>query len=86
MPKVGKVQGISFEIRYPMREHPPPHVHAQHAEFDAKISIRDAEITEGRLPSKVASTAKRWVADHQDELLEIWDRAQRHETWTQIRD
>ena len=67
MPPVAVVEGLAIQF-YP-KEHPPPHFHAEFAEFMAQIRIEPVEILQGPLlPNKVGSVLS-WVAEHRDALM-----------------
>jgi len=51
-----------------MREHFPPHFHAEYDEFEAQISINDLRILKGKLPPKALGMVMEWAALHQDEF------------------
>ena len=77
MPKVSEFFGISIYLYY--RDHPPPHFHARYGSEEALISIRDLSVLEGRLSPRAMGLVIEWAAQHQDELLLAWGRAQNHE-------
>jgi hypothetical protein len=47
------------------------------ADFAAKIRISNGDLLAGDAPSKVLRQARRWVEEHQAELLERWVEFQR---------
>lgn len=71
MPKVGEVDGIDVEIK--IAEHGAPHVHAWYQGFRVKIYIRTLTVEKGGLPPRRMSGLKKWIKDHQDELLAAWN-------------
>jgi uncharacterized protein DUF4160 len=77
MPTISWFYGIA--IRMYIRDHPPPHVHAIYAEYEAFVSIETGEIVEGKLPKAAAGLVKDWVLARQDQLTENWKRARRGE-------
>jgi hypothetical protein len=50
--------------------HPPPHFHARHGEFEAAIAIETVEVTEGQLPSRALILVREWAMIHREELRE----------------
>ncbi len=70
--RVGKVDGISFEVRSREQNHSVPHVHATYGEYSISIAIEDGRILSGNLPKKHEKTASMWVLAHKEELLSSW--------------
>ena len=56
-------------------DHPPPHIHARYAEFEAQIDIMAARIIEGSLPPRARRMVLRWTREHQAELMAAWQAA-----------
>jgi Domain of unknown function (DUF4160) len=65
-------------------DHPPVHIHAEYQGFEALVSVQTGEVLQGSLPRKVAAIVKEWCLNHQAELLENWDKAQRFEPLDKI--
>ena len=55
-------------------EHPPPHFHAEYAEYEAQIVIATGQIREGSLPSRAYAMVREWNELHRGELNENWRR------------
>lgn len=57
-----------------MREHLPPHCHAQYAEHEALIAIRTVEVIAGSLPIKALRKVLAYIGkeDNQQDLLETF--------------
>lgn len=70
MPKICRWNGIVIEMFAP--DHPPPHIHAQYAEFEARIAIDSIDVLTSDLPNRVLAEVLGWVRLRQDELLENW--------------
>jgi hypothetical protein len=47
MPTIALIDGVRITIY--ARDHPPPHFHAKHAEFEALISIVTGDVLDGSL-------------------------------------
>lgn len=62
-----------------MRDHSPPHFHAQYGEDEALLSVDDLEVIQGRLPARARRLVMEWGQAHQDELRHAWDRIEREE-------
>ena len=65
-------------------DHPPINIHAEYQGFEALIAVKTGEVLQGELPRKVASIVKDWCLNHQNELLDNWDKAQRFEPLNKI--
>lgn len=61
------------------RDHNPPHLHASYAEYEGLIDINQLELISGKLPPRVLGLVIEWMALHQSELIENWNRAKRQE-------
>ena len=62
------------------REHPPPHFHAEYGDDEALIDIQALVVIEGRLSSRSLGVVIEWASQHQAELMDLWSRAERHES------
>ena len=63
----------SYRIMLFAEDHNPPHVHVIGREFQAKVNIRDAEISVGTIPSQHRRQALTWIADNRDQLMAKWN-------------
>ncbi len=59
-------------------EHIPPHFHAEYNEFKALVSIPDAVVLKGYLPSRQLKLVLAWCELHEGELMRNWESAQMH--------
>lgn len=59
-------------------EHSPPHFHAEYTDFKAIISIKDAVVIKGQLPSRQLKLVLAWCELHEDELMQNWEMAKKH--------
>lgn len=75
MPEISRFFGIVIAMYY--KEHNPPHFHVRYNEFKAIISIKDLAILDGKLTPKVLGLVIEWASQHQQELLEDWNLAQK---------
>ncbi len=71
MPKICRWNGIVIEMFAP--DHPPPHFHAQYAEFEARIVIPTLDVLSSDLPNRVLAEVLGWARLHQAELVENWE-------------
>ena len=58
-----------------LRDHNPPHFHAEHGEFRALIDITSGELSEGSLPPAIRKLVLEWAQVRQPELVAAWSRA-----------
>lgn len=70
------IQGILLYI-YGF-DHNPPHIHVKSGDGEFTITIKD-RIIEGRTKAKVVQLINQFIDQHETELMEIWDKAQRGE-------
>jgi hypothetical protein len=75
MPEIKRFGG--FKLLMFFQDENPPHVHIRRAGFAAKVRISNGDVLAGEAPNKVLRQARRWVDEHQAELLALWDEFQR---------
>jgi hypothetical protein len=66
MPTVGRIEGVKIQI-YP-DEHPPPHFHAEFAEFRAVIEIDTLRVMKGSLPPAKLRAVLAWASARREAL------------------
>lgn len=59
-------------------EHVPPHFHSEYGNLKALISINDAVVIKGALPSRQLKLVLAWCELHHDELISNWNSAKEH--------
>ncbi|MBN2627013.1 MAG: DUF4160 domain-containing protein [Spirochaetales bacterium] len=59
-------------------DHTPPHFHAQYGNAKALISILDAVVINGSLPSRQLKLVLAWCELHENELIANWESAKKH--------
>ncbi|NHM15758.1 DUF4160 domain-containing protein [Eggerthellaceae bacterium zg-887] len=64
-------------------EHHKPHVHVFYGENEAVVSL-DGIVLAGSLPSKQYRLVSGWLALHEDEAYEAWNRAVRNMPFDKI--
>jgi len=69
--KVGEIDGIEIKIK--SSEHGNPHIHAWYQGKTVKIFIRTLDVESGGLPPKEMRKLRKWIRDHENDLLELWD-------------
>ncbi|MFO0913639.1 MAG: DUF4160 domain-containing protein [Pirellulales bacterium] len=75
MPRIKEFYGIPNCVYW--QDHAPPHFHAIYAGQDAAISIATGDLIEGTLPRRAQRMVREWALQHEAELGENWERAQR---------
>ena len=73
MPTVATVDGVKIQF-YP-DDHPPPHFHAEFAEYRATIDIASLTVARGVLPIAKRRAVIEWASSRQDVLTEMFARA-----------
>ncbi len=76
MPLISEFFGIKIFMYWD--EHAPPHFHVQYGKNSALVSIKDAVVIKGSLPSRQLKLVLAWCTLHEDDLLNNWDSAARH--------
>lgn len=76
------LQGISIYI-YGF-DHNPPHIHVKSGDGEFTITIRD-RLIEGKTSSRVIKLISTFIDEHEEELMLIWDKAQRGEKINKIK-
>jgi hypothetical protein len=76
------IQGIMIYI-YAF-DHNPPHIHVRSGTDNFSITIKN-RIIEGVARSKTVSIINQFMDEHEDELMELWEKAQKGETIKKIR-
>lgn len=77
MPEISRFFGISIKMFF--GDHVPPHFHAEYGEFKAQVNIKSRVIIAGDLPPRVLGMVVEWAAQHQSELVELWELASKNE-------
>ena len=73
MPTISTFYGIIILMHLRRKEHNPPHIHATYQEHEASFYISTGEIMNGSFPSSGADLVKKFILQHQKELLEMWE-------------
>lgn len=60
-------------------DHNPPHIHVRSGEGEFTITIKD-RIVEGRAKSKTIRLINDFIDDNEEEIMVLWNKAQRGET------
>ena len=70
--RVGKENGIVFQVRSNEKNHAVPHVHASYGDYSISVSIETCEVLAGNLPPKNKKIAQKWIKENRDKLLNDW--------------
>ena len=76
------IQGILIYI-YAF-DHNPPHIHVKSGDGEFTITIKD-RIVESKAKSKTIQLVNSFMDEHEEEIMEIWNKAQRGEKINKIR-
>ena len=76
------IQGILIYI-YGF-DHNPPHIHVRSGTDDFSITIKD-RVIEGIARSKTVAIVNQFMDEHENELMDLWEKAQNGETIKKIR-
>ncbi len=76
------IQGILIYI-YGF-DHNPPHIHVRSGTDDFSITIKD-RVIEGTARSKTVAIINQFMDEHENELMDLWEKAQNGEIIKKIR-
>ena len=77
MPEISRFFGIVIKMIFnDSDKHHKPHVHVYYGEYEAAVAL-DGEVLDGKLPTKQYRLVSGWLALHEDELYEAWNKAVR---------
>ncbi len=71
MPTVKDFGGYKIVLYF--EDHPPPHVHVIAPDFEAKVSITDAEVFVGTIPPRHRNEALSWISANREMLMAKWN-------------
>ena len=78
MPEISRFYNIIVRMLFSDNsQHHKPHIHVVYAEYEATIAI-DGELLAGSLPVKQLRLVEAWLAIHENELYEAWNKAVRN--------
>lgn len=64
-------------------DHNPPHIHVRRGSEEFTITIKD-RLVEGRAKAKSIALVNEFLDQHESEVMELWEKAQRGEKITKI--
>ncbi len=71
MPRLSFFYGISIYVYFD--DHPPAHIHARYAEYDAQIAINTGDVIAGSLPPRAGRLVEEWRQLHLPDLADAWN-------------
>lgn len=75
MPELSRFFGIVVKMIFnDSEQHHKPHVHVYYGEYEASVAL-DGEVLDGKLPIKQYRILSGWLALHEDELYDAWNKA-----------
>jgi len=82
MPEIARFYGIVIKMFF--EDHHPPHFHAYYGEYEVLIDITTFAVFAGHLPPRALGLVIEWATQHQNELLNNWERARAQESLSKI--
>jgi hypothetical protein len=82
MPEIARFYGIVIKMFY--EDHNPPHFHAIYGEYEVLIDISTLAVFAGNLPPRALGLVIEWATQHQNELLNNWERARVQDSLSKI--
>ena len=76
MPEISRFFFFFFSLYW--RDHNPPHIHFSYGDYECSISVLD-RVVDGKAPAKVISKVNEWIDLHENEILTLWEKAQKGE-------
>ena len=76
MHEISRFYGIVIKMFFKPKEHEPSHIHALYGEYLGEFNILTMEMIQGDLPKKAQELVREWLALHQSELQEMWEKQQ----------
>lgn len=76
MPEIDAFLGLSFCLYFfDNKQHKLPHLHVKYGSYELIIAIETGESLEGYLPNKQRKRAEHHIAQHQQQLMLMWQKA-----------
>ena len=74
MPEISRFYGIVIKMYF--GDHNPPHFHAEYGDKQVVVNLNTLAIIAGKLPPRAMGLVTEWATLHQQELQELWERAE----------
>jgi len=81
MPQICTFYGLIILMNF--KDHAPPHFHVWYGEYKITITILDGIVT-GEMPQRALKMVFEWMEIHKQELLGVWEKAQKGEILPRI--
>nr|WP_290702435.1 DUF4160 domain-containing protein [Halomonas sp. UBA3074] len=76
MPEIDALLGLSFCMCFfDNKQHKLPHLHVKYGGYELIIAIESGECLEGYLPNKQRKRAENRIAEHREQLMNMWQKA-----------
>lgn len=76
MPEIDAFLGLSFCLYFfDNKQHKLPHLHVKYGGYELIIAIETGESLEGYLPNKQRKRAESHIAQYQQQLMLMWQKA-----------
>jgi len=73
--------GIRVTMNYnDFGHHNHPHIHVEYQGFKAVFAIPEGNVLAGQIPRRQTRYVQNWIAEHEQELMDDWERAAVPET------
>ena len=82
MPIISEFFGIKIYMYW--EDHFPEHFHAEYGQFKVIVSIKEAVVIKGALPTKQVKLVLAWCEMHKEELLKNWKLAEKNDKLIKI--
>ena len=75
MPELSRFKGLVIKMQYrDTGRHNKPHVHVYFGDYAASVGL-DGELLAGSLPLRQLRIVAGWLALHEDEVYDAWNKA-----------
>ena len=75
MPEICSFNGMSVQILF--RDHDEPHVHIYRRDTELGVVLFDGTLRNGEIERDKLKELRKWMAVHQLELMDCWQKAQK---------
>jgi hypothetical protein len=82
VPEISRFFGIVIAMYF--NDHDPPHFHARYGEQRGRFAIEDLRMIDGTMSLRVRGLIIEWASQHQQELIDNWDRTRTRQSLRKI--
>ena len=83
MPEISRFFGVVIKMYY--NDHGLPHIHAEYQDYQAVFRIQTGDRAGGGFPPKAEKIVKKWISNHKNELMEVWELMGKGEPFKKIK-